>query len=66
MDVHALEYLLLIAETGSLSEAAEKAHLSQPAMTLAKGCALCGGALHLYMVSAEVAYWSPISSSRGP
>lgn len=33
MDVHALEYLLLIAETGSLSEAAEKAHLSQPAMT---------------------------------
>ena len=33
MYVHALEYLLLIAETGSLSEAAEKAHLSQPAMT---------------------------------
>ena len=33
MDVHALEYLLLIAETGSLSDAAEKAHLSQPAMT---------------------------------
>ena len=33
MDVHALEYLLLIAETGSVSAAAEKAHLSQPAMT---------------------------------
>lgn len=33
MDVHALEYLLLIAETGNLSEAAEKAHVSQPAMT---------------------------------
>lgn len=33
MDVHALEYLLLIAETGSLSEAADQAHLSQPAMT---------------------------------
>ena len=33
MDVHALEYLQLIAETGSVSAAAEKANLSQPAMT---------------------------------
>lgn len=33
MDVHALEYLLMIAETGSVSAAAEQAHLSQPAMT---------------------------------
>lgn len=30
MDVHALEYLLMIAETGSVSAAAEQAHLSQP------------------------------------